>query len=184
MIKLPQKTAQAAQPETLTVRAALAEMGWKSDAELMREAAERAFGFNLHLLARWVESDRQQVAPQQVAAREIVDILQAEVADHDRADEWIESHRDEMTPALLAAIIRTAMEHQRHVTAAKGGKTKRKNGRPARMLERYEQLGSQGVVGQRRDEALLKEFGGSPTNLSSTISKARTAARKASERDT
>jgi hypothetical protein len=44
MFKLPKKPAQAAQPEALTVRAALAEMGWKSDAEQMREAAERVLG--------------------------------------------------------------------------------------------------------------------------------------------
>jgi hypothetical protein len=44
MFKLPKKPAQTAQPEALTVRAALAETGWKSDAELMREAAERVLG--------------------------------------------------------------------------------------------------------------------------------------------
>jgi len=36
--KLPKKTARSAKPAELTVREALADMGWKSDAALMREA--------------------------------------------------------------------------------------------------------------------------------------------------
>jgi hypothetical protein len=39
-IKLPKKTARSAEPAEVTVREALAEMGWKSDAELMREAVD------------------------------------------------------------------------------------------------------------------------------------------------
>ena len=43
-IKLPKKTARSANPAELTVREAVAETGWKSDAELKREAAERVLG--------------------------------------------------------------------------------------------------------------------------------------------
>jgi hypothetical protein len=39
-IKLPKKTARSAKPAELTVREAVAETGWKSDAELKREAVE------------------------------------------------------------------------------------------------------------------------------------------------
>lgn len=164
----------------LKLRDALQVAGWKSDSDVMRDAL-RHFDYttNLRLLARWVESDDQQTA-----ASEIVGILQAEVPNPDLAEAWIESHRDEMTPALLAAIIRTAMEHQRHVTAAKGGETRRKNGRPARMLARYEELETQGLIGQRRDEVVIQEFGGNPANLHSTLSKARRAREQARQRDT
>lgn len=155
----------------LKIRDALQVTGWKSDSDVMRDAL-RHFDYttNLLLLARWVQSDDQQTA-----ASEIVGILQADEIHPDLAESWIDAHRDEMTPALLAAIIRTAMEHQRHVTAAKGGETRRKNGRPARMLERYNELGQQGVIGERRDKAVIAEFGGNPANLHSTLSKARRA---------
>jgi hypothetical protein len=155
----------------LKIRDALQVAGWKSDSDVMRDAL-RHFDYttNLRLLARWVQSDDQQTA-----ASEIVGILQAEVTDPDLAEAWIESHRDEMTPALLAAIIRTAMDHQRRVITEKAAETRRRNGKPARMLERYDELGRQGCVGQRRDEAVILEFGGNPANLHSRLSKARKA---------
>jgi len=177
-IKLPKKTARSAKPAEVTVREALAEMGWKSDAALIREAlgpttvgeALLSLHWGVQRYDRWIAT-----ADEQDSATEIVGILQAEVTDPDLAEAWIESHQDEMTPALLAAIIRTAMEHQRRVITEKAAETRRRNGIPARMLERYDELGHQGCVGQRRDEAVILEFGGNPANLHSRLSKARKA---------
>jgi hypothetical protein len=62
-IKLPKKTARSAKPAEVTVREALADMGWKSDAELMREAAERVLGTDRAKAAAQAAEDATRHVP-------------------------------------------------------------------------------------------------------------------------
>jgi hypothetical protein len=62
-IKLPKKTARSAKPAEVTVREALADMGWKSDAELMREAAERVLGTDRAKAAAQAAEDAARHVP-------------------------------------------------------------------------------------------------------------------------
>ena len=182
MIKLPQKTAQAAQPETLTVRAALAEMGWKSDAELMREAYEKAFGqdentrqlvrqmlgLDAWRYGRWIAAEDEQDA-----ATELITILRAPAPDPEQAERWIERHRDKLTPPLLASIVRIAMDRQAQesIEPLLAGKKQQRERWPD-LLRRWEELERKGIKGKAREDMICKEFPIGRASIASMLTKA------------
>jgi hypothetical protein len=162
----------------LKIGDALAMAGWKSDVELMRDALRRfEYATDLRLYARWVESDDEQDA-----ASEIIGILQDEVTDPDRAEAWIESHRDELTPALLAAIVRTAMKLQlrKSVEPMLAGK-KLQRERWAEMLDWWEEMERRGVIGKKREDEFCEKFPIGRQSIHSTLTKARKARSQAQQ---
>jgi hypothetical protein len=186
-IKLPKKTARSAKPAEVTVREALAEMGWKSDAELIREAlgptTVREALLSLH---RDVQHYVRWIAPadEQDSATELITILRAPDPDPEEAEGWIERHRDSLTPSLLASIVKTAMDRQAQESLEPllaGKKKQREMWEP--LLQRWEELERKGIKGEKRKDMICQEFPIGRLSIHSTLTKARTARKKAQQGD-
>lgn len=94
------------------------------------EEVEAALGMSMPDLIAWqqlVERYERWVSPDihTAAAVEIVSILEGDTPDEDKAAEWIERHRDRMSPGLLSAIVTSAMSHARKQSSERGSDGKR-----------------------------------------------------------